>query len=250
MKWITRKRVKRSTALPTFIHRKGLNEAPVAGFCRRSDLFLFHPGMGRHSHLPGSPTLTGSSRRHGRQGGYSERRHREGAERLAGDGRHGGRLDLGPRQLRRTGLVGGLAAPGVRLHPQRVGEHGLPKRFRQDRAGAAGRTPEAARTPDANEHVRPRHPDGHGGPRAGEGVRGEPAALRRRVHQRQGRLRHPQGGAGRPRKTPPVGCLLLLDLVGGVHQPSRSRPFVHKQLAARAAGQQPAHLERPWSGPA
>ena len=52
--------------------------------------------------------------------------------------------------------------------------------------------------------------------------------LRRRVRQRQLRLCHSQRGAERPRKTSPVGCLLLLDLLGGVHQPSRSRSFLHE----------------------
>ena len=169
---------------------------------------------------------------HRRQGGHSERRHRQRAKRLAGDGRHGGRLDLGPRQLCRTGLVGRLAASRVRLHPQRVGQDDLPEELRPDRAGAAGPASEAAGTADADEHVRSCHADDHGGPGAGQGVRGQPAALLRCVQQRQRRLCHSQRSAERPRKAAAVGCLLLLDLVGGVHQPSRSQSFLHEQLAA------------------
>ena len=194
--------------------------------------FLLGSWLGRHSHLPGSTAAPGSGRHHGRQGGHPERRHRERAKRLAGDGRHGGRLDLGPRQLRRTGLVGGLAAPGVRVHPQRVGHGDLPEGLRPDRARTAGPASEAAGTPDAHEHVRSRHADDHRGPGAGQGVRGEPAALHRRVRQRQRQLCHSQRGAERPEQAAPVGRLLLLDLLGGVHQPPRSRPFLHEQLAA------------------
>ena len=63
-------------------------------------------------------------------------------------------------------------------------------------------------------------------------------------------LCHPQRSAERPGQAAPVGRFLLLDLLGGVHQPPWGRPLLHEQLAARAAGQQSARPARPWSGPA
>ena len=109
--------------------------------------------------------------------------------------RFGATAAMSHRTGRRTGCIENASSSST------IGPNSdLPEGLRPDRAGAAGPASEAPGTPDANEHVRSRHADDHGGPGAGQGVRGEPAALHRRVQQRQHDYAIPKGAQSDPDK--------------------------------------------------
>ena len=79
-----------------------------------------------------------------------------GTERLAVDGRDGTGLHLGPRQLRRAGLDGGLAAPRGGRSFSMSGPAGRRGVLRGARTGAAGGAARAADETDADQHLRSR----------------------------------------------------------------------------------------------
>ena len=92
-----------------------------------------------------------------RRGALHRRRHPRRPERLAVDGRPGGRQRLGPRRLRRPGLVGRLAAPRgdlaarplgrARARPalRRAGRRGAGRPCRRGCSGSCGPTPTTRR---------------------------------------------------------------------------------------------------------
>ena len=155
--------------------------------------------------------------------------------------RHGSRLDLGTRQLRRSRLDGGLAASRSRLHPRPLGQERLRHRVRETRQREAVATERALGNAHADQHLRPGHADGHGRPRSCRCLRVEPRSLLRRVRQRQDRLCHSCRCRDRQGSSASACGVFLLDLVGRIDQSPERSHQLHEQLAVRAVGRQSPH---------
>ena len=107
--------------------------------------------------------------------------------------------------------------------------------------GTAGPASRPLGEGDADQHLRPRHQNRHRRTHPGRSLPSQPQALQRRFRQRQGRVRHPCGRSERPRPPAEAVRLLLLDLLGGFHEPAQRGDHLHAQLALRTFGRQPAH---------
>src|ERR1700712_2639070 len=111
----------------------------MAGVCSSVDLVVRGAWMDWRSHLSRGATDP-RSRRHERWSrNYRFRKHQRRTERLAIAGRHGARLDLGPRQLRRSGLDRRLAPARANLHPGSVGARSTRQSLRSAWTGTARR---------------------------------------------------------------------------------------------------------------
>ena len=181
-------------------------------------------------------------RRHRRRRRGRRWRYRPRTERLAGAGRHGSRLDLGPWQLCRAGLDRGLAASRSHLRPRRLGR--LPN--------------SASLTSNSAPKIRPSSAAGWN--RSTGTTPTMPRRTRSRIEPVRARafeacLAHfsdvfmngnaayaiPAGSVSQPRAHAAVRRLHLLDRLVGRRRTARRHRLLHEQLAVRAAGRQSAH---------
>ena len=202
--------------------------------------------------LPSRAADSGGRAQRRRPDALHARGHRARPERLAIHGRHAARLDLGPRQLRRAGLVGGLAASRSASRCSSCS--------RATRAAAATtRSPRRSRracrailqqemrtnTYDAargrrHGQRRPRARDRFGRAalfRSFQGGSPEARSLARAVRVPDRRRAHGGGSGGAQR-------VLLLDGMGREHAAAGRLDHLHEQLAARAARRQHADGRR------
>ena len=183
------------------------------------------------------PPIPGAGRHRRRRGrGRRAATIARGPERLAVAGRHGGRLDLGTRQLRRPRLDGRLAASRGDLHPRRLGAApSTARRYDELDAGAAGRAARAA-APDACGRTRydPATQTVTVEPVRAQRVRGEPARTTRTCSARaSAEYAIPRGARERSRAAAAAGGLLLLDRLGGGRRTGPGDDVtLHEQLAA------------------
>ena len=207
--------------------------------------------------LPPGPADPGARGHDRRPGALHRRGHQGRPERLAVDGRAGGRIGLGPRGVRRARLVGRLAPPRGDLAARPLGRAPSTASPTTTLARRGRRRALKARL---KEELRRNTYDPATGdltvsPLAGRGDRGRRRALRGAVRRRPGarqaagRLRDP----GRTRSTTrerqrQLNAFFFWTSWACVDEPARRRDHLHQQLAARAADRQPADRRRSSSG--
>ena len=236
---------------------RSLNDALHAALARarcRDRRLVRRAGLLRPGALPPGAADPGPGRDDRRPGDLHRRGHPGGPERLAVDGRAGGRDGLGPRGLRRARLVGRLPASRGDLAPRPLGRGRARQELR--RAGRRGprRAEGAAQAGAPAQHLRPgdRRPDRLAAAGRGDGRRRR--ALRVAVRRRPGagqaarRLRDPGRRDQDSGAAEPAQRLLLLGLMGLLDEPARGRDHLHEQLAVRGADRQPARAARSSSG--
>ena len=212
---------------------------------RRPGRLVRRAAVRRVADLPAGaadPRARRIERRHGR---VHARRGRRRRGRVAVARRHGARLGVGPRLVRRAGLDRRLAAPRARRRARRLGAARARRALRRPDARAAGRAARAPARALSHEHLRRR--DRHD-------LRCRPSARPRSSATvayytalfRDGKADYalPAGSiTERAARARSVGVLLLVGVGRGDRSPRRYR-HVHEQLAARAADRQPADVRR------
>ena len=191
------------------------------------------------------PPIPDAGRHHGRPTGHRQRRDQRRTECLAGDGRHGNGLDLGTRQLRGARLDRRLAAPRMRVHPRplvigNAGGADFAALAAEQQAVLKSRLATIMRTNTFDPSTGTIDIDSR--PRGS--VRGNLAHYADVFSNGNTEYSIPARRAERPGEAPPARGILLLDLLGGLDQPSRRGHHLHQQLAARRARRQPSHSRR------